>query len=219
MLKIKINENIYLKDPETSELGLRIVTKSIDMIDGLGFECFTFRKLGVEIGSNEASIYRYFENKHKLLLYLTNWYWSWMDYRLMIGLANIASPKERLHIAIKMLTEEVSEDSNFSHINEVKLHRIVINESAKAYLTKEVDQENKVGAFRGYKKLVANISDIILEINASYKYSHMLVSTIVEGAHLQRFFADHLPNLTDVVKGEDAITEFYTELVFKAIEQ
>ena len=74
---LKINDSIYIKDPQTSELGKKILTQSIDMIYTLGFEQFTFKKLGEQIGSNESSIYRYFENKHKLLLYLTNWYWTW----------------------------------------------------------------------------------------------------------------------------------------------
>jgi len=61
------------------------------------------------------------------------------------------------------------------------------------------------------------VSDIILEINPTYKYPHMLISTIIEGAHHQRFFAQHLPRLTDAVNGEDAIIEFSKEATFKAI--
>ena len=85
-------------------------------------------------------------------------------------------------------------------------------------MTKTVDEENKEGVFGQYKALVERVSDIILEINPTYKYSHMLVSTMIEGAHHQRYFAEHLPRLTDVVEGEDAIVEFYTNMVFKAIE-
>lgn len=75
-LKVSINDKIYIKDPESSSLGKRIIEYSILMIDTMGFESFTFKKLGEKIGSNESSIYRYFENKHKLLLYLTSWYWG-----------------------------------------------------------------------------------------------------------------------------------------------
>ena len=82
-VKIAINEKLYLKDPESSELGKRIVEKSIVMINELGFDGFTFKKLGIAIKSNESSIYRYFENKHKLLLYLTSWYWGWLEYQLV----------------------------------------------------------------------------------------------------------------------------------------
>ncbi len=217
-ISIKVNDHIYLKSPESSELGRKIVTEGINLMDELGFECFTFRKLAVKIESTEASIYRYFESKHKLLLYLTNWYWAWMDYRLMFGMANISNPKERLSRAITLLTEQVNEDSNFSHINEVKLNSIVIADSSKSYQTKVVDDENKVGLFTGYKQLVAKVSDVIKELNPNYKYPHMLVSTVIEGAHNQRYFAAHLPKLTDSISGEDAITEFYLDITFKAID-
>ena len=216
-IEIRVNEKIYLKNPQSSDLGIKIIQTGIDLIDDLGFESFTFRKLAKAIDSTEASVYRYFESKHKLLLYLTSWYWAWMEYRLVFGLANIESPKERLEKATLILVGSVKKDSSFSFIDEVKLNQIVISESSKAYLTKEVDQENKIGAFLGYKQLVARVSEIILEINPNYAYSHMLVSTIIEGAHLQRYFADHLPRLTDVIEGEDATMTFYTDMVFKAI--
>ena len=216
-VSIQVNDNIFLKNPESSELGRRIISGSIDLIDEMGFEVFTFRKLGQQINSTEASIYRYFENKHKLLLYLTSWYWGWLEYHLVFRTANIHSPYERLKKAIATLTEQLTDDNSFTHINKVKLYHILISESSKAYLTKAVDVENKEGFFTGYKKLVARVSEIILEINPDYKYPHMLVSTVIEGAHHQRYFAKHLPKLTDVVKGEDSITEFYKNIVLKAI--
>ncbi|MEL6357035.1 MAG: TetR/AcrR family transcriptional regulator, partial [Bacteroidota bacterium] len=169
------------------------------------------------IKSTEASIYRYFENKHKLLLYLSCWYWGWMEYRLVFSIANIPSAEEKLRRAIRLLTEEVVEDSAYNHINEVKLGRIIISESSKAYLTREVDEENKEGAFAGYKALVARVSALILAINPDYAYPHMLVSTVMEGAHHQRFFAEHLPRLTDAKPHEDTITQFYLDMVNKAI--
>lgn len=216
-VKLQVNEKVYLKDPEQSELGRRIVSESVHMIDELGFEHFTFRKLACQIHSTEASVYRYFESKHKLLLYLASWYWAWLSYCLAFKLANILSPKERLGIALDLLTEQVEEDRNYAHINKVKLFRIITSESSKSYLVKEVDQENKEGVFTGYKQLVAKVSDIILEINPAYKYPHMLISTVIEGAHHQYYFAEHLPRLTNVVKGENAIKDFYKEIVFKAI--
>ena len=85
-LHITISPDLYTKDPESSVLGQKIVSKSIEMIDRLGFEDFTFKKLGLEIGSNESSVYRYFDSKHALLVYLINWYWSWIEYRLVFSL-------------------------------------------------------------------------------------------------------------------------------------
>ena len=212
-----VNDRICLKDPESSDLGKKIIESSIDMIYEVGLEQFTFKKLADAINSTEASIYRYFENKHKLLLYLTSWYWSWMEYKLAFKIANVESAHERLKRAVSLLTEQVVADSDFSHINEVKLHQIVISESAKAFFNKQVDEVNKSGVFASYKSLVQKISEIVEEINPSFKYPHMLISTIAEGAHHQRFFAEHLPRLTDVVDGEDAIQSFYQEVVFKTI--
>lgn len=217
-IKIQVTEDLYLKNPESSALGKKIIQGSVLLINKLGFENFNFKKLALEIQSTEASIYRYFESKTKVLLYLTNWYWSWLEYRLVFSTTNISSPNERLERAIIMLTEPVVEDNNITHINESILHQIVLSESLKVYLIKDVDAENKVGAFLPYKNLVERISQIILEINPTYLYPHMLVSTVIEGAHLQRHFANHLPRLTDIIPGKDAVSEFYLETVFKAIK-
>jgi hypothetical protein len=216
-IHITINPELYSKDPNSSELGRKIVSKSIEMIDELGFESFTFRKLGQNIGSNESSIYRYFESKHMLLLYLICWYWSWVEYRLVFTTTNIKSPQTKLEEAVQILTKEVIVDNSFSYINEVILHRIIIAESSKAYHTKEVDIENEKGFFKAYKRVVQRVSAIVLENNPNYEFPHMLVSTIIEGAHKQRYFSEHLPSLTDTDKGKNNIIRFYTGLVFKTI--
>ena len=66
-LQIEINPELYLKNPNSSELGRKIVAKSIELIDKMGFEGFTFKKLGIAINSPESSIYRYFDSKHAYL--------------------------------------------------------------------------------------------------------------------------------------------------------
>lgn len=216
-LQIVISPELYTKNPESSDLGKKIMSKSIEMIHALGFEDFTFKKLGIEIGSNESSVYRYFESKHALLVYLINWYWSWIDYKLVFATLNINSPLEKLEKAIVILTEEVSEDNSFSYINEVILTKIIISESSKAYHTKAVDKENKKGYYKIYKDVVERVSNFVLEINPSYEYPHMLISTVIEGAHQQRYFSKHLPSLTDDQKGSNNIERFYTDVVFKTI--
>ena len=215
---IKVNDRVFLKDPESSDLGRSIIEGGIDLIDEIGFEAFTFRKLYQKIGSTEASVYRYFESKHRLLIYLSCWYWRWMDYRIVLATANIDSAEERLQRALGVLVRKVEEDSDFSHINEVKLNSIIISESSKAYLNKHVDEENKDGFFLDYKELVQHVSDIIVEINPAYKYPNMMVSTIIEGVHLQRFFAEHLSRFTNIIEGEDAVTDFCLQTVLKAVK-
>ncbi|MDO1499735.1 TetR/AcrR family transcriptional regulator [Winogradskyella maritima] len=214
---ITIDSALYTKDPNSSKLGQNIVSHSIDMIDELGFEAFTFKKLGTRIGSNESSIYRYFESKHVLLVYLISWYWSWVEYTMVFSTSNIASPVERLEKCIYILTRKIDKDNDFSYINEINLGNIIISESSKAYHTKAVDKENKLGYFKTYKRVVQRVSDIVLEINPTYDFPHMLISTVIEGAHQQRYFSEHLPSLTDVKKGKDTVVNFYTHLVFRAI--
>lgn len=209
----KINPKVYKKDPLSSALGEQILCGSIKLMTEIGFEDFTFKKLSKSINSTEASIYRYFENKHNLLAYLTMWYWSWLHYKCAIRTINIESPETRLENAIVALTEPVTEDMDFRYIDEVKLHQIVITESSKVYHCKQVEKDNKEGFFHSYKELVEDIALIVLEINPNYPFPHMLISTAIEGAHHQRFFAEHLPRLTDIKKGEDTVTTFFVQLV------
>jgi AcrR family transcriptional regulator len=216
-MKIQVNEKVFLKDPDSSEIGRKIINTSILLIDEIGFEEFTFKKLGLEIGSPESTIYRYFENKHKILLYLTIWYWSWLEYRLVFGTVNIISLNEKLNTAIKLLVEPIQEDSDFSHINEVVLNRIVISESAKSYFTKKVGVDNKDGVFKVYKRLVQRVGDLVLAINPDFEYPNMLISTVIEGAHQQRYFGEHLPSLTNVRNGNKDISNFFIQMVFRTI--
>ncbi len=217
-IHIKVSPELYLKNPDSSELGHRIIAGSIELINELGFEVFTFKKLGDKIGSPESSIYRYFESKHTLLIYLTSWFWSWVEYQLVFATANINSPIDKLEKTIKILTQPVEVDKSFSYINEVLLHKIIITESVKVYYTKDVDDENEKGYFSSYKQVVQRVSDMVLEINPTFKFPQMLISTVIEGANHQRYFAQHLPALTNVEKGKDNIIKFYTDLVFKAIK-
>lgn len=216
-LKIGINEKIYVKDPESSDLGKRIIEQSILMIDEMGFESFTFKKLGSKIGSNESSIYRYFENKHKLLLYLTSWYWGWLEYQLVFSTNSIPDPNIKLEKAIEIVTKNTVEDSAFSHVNEVLLNKIVVNEYSKSYLTKEVDTENKEGYFGIYKRLVTRISAMVTGVSPKYKYPSSLASTILEGSLHQHFLKDHFSSLTDCHEDNDP-TQYFLHLVFTLLK-
>ena len=217
-IKIQVNEKIYVKDPETSNLGKKIVQESIILIDEIGFENFTFKKLGERIGSNESSIYRYFESKHKLLVYLSSWYWGWMEYRLVFSTNNISNPSEKLKKAIVIVTEKIQDDSSTLHINESILNKIIIAEFTKTILTKEVDEENKEGFFLVYKRVIIRIVDIIREVNPDYQFAKTLASSIVEGSLHQHFLRDHLKTITDS-DSFYSVTEFYLDLLDKILKK
>tara|TARA_R110002051_G_scaffold316151_1_gene395391 strand:- start:647 stop:1225 length:579 start_codon:yes stop_codon:yes gene_type:complete len=187
------------------------------MIHELGFEDFTFKKLGLQIGSNESSIYRYFENKHKLLLYLTSWYWGWLEYQLVFSTNSIEDKRHKLKKAIEVLTREIEEDSSFSFINEVILNKIIINEYSKSYLTKEVDKENKEGYFVIYKRLAQRLSEMITTVSPSYSFPTSLASNVLEGSLHQYFLREHFKSLTECTKS-NSVTQYFTELVFNTLK-
>ncbi|WP_445732880.1 TetR/AcrR family transcriptional regulator [Mariniflexile sp.] len=196
-LKISVPEKIYIKDPESSELGKRIVEHSILLIDDIGFDAFTFKKLGEKIGSNESSIYRYFESKHKLLLYLSSWYWAWIEYQLVFETHSVSDSKYKLIKAIEIVCRSTKVDTNFSHIDEIALNSIIINENSKSFLTKEVDEENKNGYFVIYKRIVQRLRDMIVHAAPNYTFASCLASTIMEGSLHQHFLKDHFASITD----------------------
>lgn len=216
-LKLQINDNIYIKDPETSALGKKILKESILLIQEIGFEAFTFKKLGERIQSNESSIYRYFENKHKLLVYLSSWYWSWIEYRLVFGVANMGVPEDRLRTAITIVTEETADDEATEHIDESVLKKIIINNFTKILLTKEVDEENRMGFFEIYQRVIHRVAGIIKENAPHYAYAESLASTIIQGALHQHFLKNHFQSLTNC---NDMIspTEFYINLTENALK-
>lgn len=220
MIQIRINERVYLKDPESSALGKKIVASGMELIDDIGFEQLTFKKLAEAINSTEASVYRYFENKHKLLIYLVSYYWNWLEYQLIFNTNNIASPTERLAIAMRVVSQPDKLDHGLLNIDAAALHRIVVGESPKAYLSKEVDEDNKEGYFLSYKRLCGRIADIVREINPNYPYPTALISTLVESAHNQVFFAKHLPRLTEIQKGnEQLVTDFLVDMVMRVVSE
>lgn len=215
-LHAKMNEHLYVRDPEQSDLGRRIIKESIHIINKLGFEDFTFKKLAVEIKTTEASIYRYFENKHRLLMYIVTWYWQWMEYQVVFNTNNINNPKDKLDIVIQVLTFNFEDKiDSYSHINKNDLQQIVITESSKVYLTKNVSDDNKVQLFKPYKDLCGRIAAIISECNPAFEYPRSLASTLIEMSHFQVFFKTFLPSLTDFgkVEGTQPVAGFLKKLV------
>ncbi len=219
-VRIKMNEKLFLRNPEESVLGKKIVKQGLSLINKLGFEDFTFKKLAIEIGTTEASIYRYFENKHKLLVYLITWYWSFLEYKVMYSINNLTDPEIKLKTIIRIIAEEpINNAPETDFISENESYKLVIWEGSKAYLTRNVSKDNKDRLFKPYKDLCERFSLIIKQYNPKYKFPHSLASTILEMAHSQKFFKQNLPALTDFPKETDdkKIILFLESLLFNAI--
>jgi AcrR family transcriptional regulator len=202
-MPVNIHTGLCLRDPKETTLGQSILKYSIILIDELGFEHFTFKKLAAKINSTEASIYRYFENKHLLLVYLSNWYWEYMYVNIQNKLDNITSPTEKLKIAIAGILDSMTKNDEISYIDEDILHSIMVSQADKVYRIKEVTEENKNGFFLAYKKVVRFISDIMLEVDPDFPYARILASTLTEMPNQQLYYAKNLPSLTSLADQKD----------------
>lgn len=197
-VQLAINPNLFLNDPQKTKLGRKIIEQSVLLIDEIGLEQFNFKKLAKTISSSEASIYRYFENKRHLFVYLLNWYWEWMIARIDLNTMNISDPNVRLRVALRIIVDTANKNMTIEFVDEEILHKIVVREGAKAYHHKLVDEDNIDGFFLAYKRLCNNIATIISEVKEDFPYPKALASTLVETANNNLYFARHLPRLTDL---------------------
>jgi len=218
-LKVRMNHQLFVRDPESTELGRRIVRQSIVLIQELGFEHFTFKKLSVAVKTTEAGIYRYFENKHTLLVYLLDWYWTVLRYQIKIRVFNINEAEKRLRLIIQLLADW-GDDPWMEDPLQKSLYKIAISEGNKTYLTKEVGLDNSKQFFKPYKDLCNDIALVMLELSPDFPYAHSLSSTLIETSYLQNYFMENLPSLTDFGKQIDKtrLIQFLEHLVFSALQ-
>ncbi len=219
-IRIKMNEKLFLRNPEESALGKKIVKHGLLLINKIGFEDFTFKKLAAEVNTTEASIYRYFENKHRLLVYIITWYYSYLEYKVLFSLNNVSDPKIKLQSIVKLIAEEpIASNVNFDFLSEAEAYKLVIWEGSKTYLSRNIGKDNKDRLFKPYKDLCERFSLIIKEYNSKYKYPHSLASSIMEIAHSQSFFKQNLPSLTDYPKENDnkKLIDFIIVMMFSVL--
>lgn len=219
-VRIKINSKLYLRNPEESVLGKKIIKHGLILINNIGFEEFTFKKLAAAIDTTEAGIYRYFENKHRFLVYLINWYWSYCEYKVVFQTNNIKDAETKLKTIIRILVEQPEVENETSYICESELYKLIMWEGSKSYLTKKVNKDNSDRIFKPYKDLCARIAQTIKEYNPKYKFPHSLSSSIIEMSHSQKFFMQNLPSLTDFKeKDEKQLIQFLESLLFHTIDK
>lgn len=220
-LTVKLNDRLYLRDPQGTEIGKDIVKHSISLILALGYENFNFKKLAREIGSTEATVYRYFENKHKLLIYLIDWYWAFVEFQVVFHTNNLVKPLDKIKTVIDILVWEDNIASGFTNVDQESLYYIAVSEGSKTYLSKEVDENNKEMFYKPYKDLVARLAGFFREYNPKYKYHFSLASSVIEISHMQYYFMHHLPRLCDFSKRKNPkeIEAFLEGMVLGALKE
>lgn len=203
-VRIQLNEALYIRNPQDSKFGRSLLLHGIALLDEIGLEEFTFKKLAQRMDGTEASVYRYFSNKHVFLAYLSSYYWSWIRYRIEMDVRTISDPVEQLLLIIQILVDVAKASPEVDYIDMEVLHRIVVAESTKVYRTKMVDEENRQGFFLAYKALCSSIAGVIKSIQPEYPYPKSLATTLMEMAKDHMYFAHHLPRLTDIqIIGQD----------------
>lgn len=216
-----INENtkkekhLFLRDPLKTELGKNILFHSIPIILEIGFEAFTFKKLAEVIKTTESSIYRYFENKNKLLFYIISWYWSIIKYKVDLETINIINPEEKIKKVISIIFDSFKKNSTHEFIDEKKLALIVINEFQRCYLTSHVEQDYKEGLFEAYLQLCHKIATVLTEINPKYPNPKTLAMLLIRICHKPIYFSIHLPEMIDlnIKEGNSKEAELFVEKI------
>ena len=219
---VNINKDLYLKDPQSTDIGKAIIKQGILLIADLGNEQFTFKKLAAQINTTEATIYRYFENKHLFLLYIINLYWLLIEFQVIFYTQNQKDAKAKINKIIHILMEGVEGKFKYNNIDLTALYQIIVTEGNKVYLTKSVKEDNNKQFFKAYKDLCNTISEIFKVYNSKYLFSHSLASTLVEMAHLQYFFAENLPRLTDKKGNSNSnkyVVQYLDNFVFSVLDK
>ncbi|MGL4598879.1 MAG: TetR/AcrR family transcriptional regulator [Bacteroidia bacterium] len=213
-IRIEVDSGCYLRDPQATDVGRKLLQQALLLIDKSGIEEFTFAKLAKAIDSTEATIYRYFENKHCLLNYLLSWYWASLNFRIAFEINSLTNVSEKLEKFLRIL---VDADLNFAStpfLDMQVLHHLALTEADKVFFTHRVDEENQDRFFRHYKMLCTELASLIQQYNTSCLWPKSIAGMLVEQSHRQLFFADHLPSLSDVSKGKKRREETYNYLLF-----
>lgn len=212
--RLKLDKALYIKDPEETILGKEIVSKSIELIYELGFEKFTLKKLANHINSNEPSIYRYFENKQQLLIYLLSWYWTWIEFNIDNNTRNIKDPRERIKIIIKILSNSLTYDAKFTHINEEKLGLIAIRSYQGLFINKDKN------IFSAFDSLCNKVSKVINELDSNYKLPKTIAISLIKIIQEQLFLKFNFPDMTELKDDNDnqILIDFSEKFVFSFLE-
>ena len=183
---IPVSPEIFIKDPLSSALGKEILKESLALIEARGIEAFNFKMLSTHVACTEAAIYRYFENKNKLLLYFINWYWGWLEHNLVYSTANLESPAGKIKMAINLLVEGPIYMENI-YLNINSLNKVVLEGSNKSFMTKDLNSGVKRRMLHQFYDFSERLKDLIILYKPDYPYPKVLVSTLIWSSNLNAF--------------------------------
>jgi AcrR family transcriptional regulator len=190
---------LYNKDPQSSTLGQNLLKESAKILAEEGFDTFTLKKLAQNLQTTESSVYRYFDNKHRLLVYHVNFYWNWLTEQV-----DIQCCQRTLHgkDAVCKVFEIMCFPERFAwpsaQIDFECMHKILTHQSVKAYFSQHVDLENREGAHIALKILVSQMGLWLSQDLREFEFPKTLITTLLNAVMMQPFYAEHLPSLTEL---------------------
>lgn len=194
---------LSLRDPEGTDLGRAMLAGGVELMNELGLEAFTFRKLAARIGSTEVSLYKYFPNKHRLLQYYFQLYWLWL--RQLCG--REVERSSDAHDALRRVVEAICgvwpKQVPALQLDAASLRRLVIAEGMKSYLHRNVDEDNARRLFTPYKELSAFVAERLQACRRDVPMPRSFATTVIEMAHSLPFAMEHLPSLTELSNRKD----------------
>ena len=215
-----LNSDLYLKDPTSSVAGRKVIASGAKLILETGMEAFTAKKLAAAAGITEATVYKYFANKQRLLQYYFQLYWTWLEQQVKVFTAIETDPLQSLIKAVRVISNIPAVAADPGVISKQDLRDLVINEGSKAYYHAQVDEDNAKRFFAPYKSITALLAEMILAVKPDEKYPLALATTIIEMSHSLKYFAKHLPALTDFPQETDQVKldDFLLQLLYNSLK-
>lgn len=195
-VELSLPNGLFVKDPQSSELGKTLIYKAAQMIGDTGIEAFTLLKLAKNIGCTEATVYRYFTGKQQLLYYLMNLYWGYVLFGIEYHIKGEHSDNKRLNKAIDLLLCPNIDDFSSPGTGEL-LSAVAISEGIRIHLRPEVSKEIEEGKLKYYVSLVELFEELIQKAHPAYSYSRSLAGTLIDASLQQIFYQIHNTPLTD----------------------
>ena len=197
-----------------SPMGVRILAEGLALLNEIGLEAFTFKKLAERIGCTEVTVYHYFANKQRLLQYYFQVYWLWLVTHCQQEGKGLNDPRARLHGDIRALCGLWPADALAAQFDPATLRELVISEGSKSFMHKNVDSDNELKLFKPYKDLCAHIATELKACAPRMRSSRSFATTLVEMAHSLEFAMHHLPALTELSEKKERrkLAEFLIEL-------
>lgn len=167
---------LYEKDPQLSENGRQIVLHSVRMIAEEGLDGFTLKKLALQCGITEPTVYRYFSNKIGLCAYICSIHWTWRQWQLVIATNNLRSGKKKLNTIVDTLMEDVPDRLIMRGLKCTDLTTIVQREWARLLHPMHCTP----ATVQSYEELINRISQMVIEANPHYAHSKEFARMILE---------------------------------------